>query len=794
MRTAILMVGGAAGDPARLEAAAAGDVSGGGVERVTSANAALARLLSDPPHLILILDGLTDMAPAVLCGRLKKDPQTAGIPVLAVIAPNAAASEEEALRAAGAEGIARSAVDSPDVLSLLGALLRFKRRFDDQMRRERALETVLRQRTSDLWAMEERFRILVENSPDAIFVESEDGTVLDVNPAACTLHGLKRTELIGRNVADLVPSDEADRIRSEFPRWFSGEVKQVEGLSRTRDGRHVPVEVRASIIQLEGRRAAILHVRDITERKRADAERGRLELRYRKLVEQIPAITYIFDHALRRTTYISPQVTTLLGFTPDAWMADPGLWLRQIHPEDAERVQRSILERHDVLREPFAIEYRALTSDGRTLWISNHGVYLQDSEAGHWMLQGVMMDLTERRETEEALRASQEQLAQAQKMEAIGRLAGGIAHDFNNMLTAILGYGQLLNADPAMPSELKGDLGEILRAAERAEGLVKQLLSFSRRTPVEKEPLDANDTVRAMDRLLRRTLGKDIEIVSLVDDAPCVIEGDSGRLSQALMNLAVHARDAMPKGGTLTITTGVLLVDEEYSRARPALHPGPHVRIEVADTGPALTPEELRNVFEPFSPVRSKGRPSGLGLAVVHSITTSLGGYVEVESQPDRGTRFLLYFPHRPDLSVATPEPQSGDVSGGAETILVVDDERGVRHLAGRMLRSAGYVVVEATGGVEALHMFEREPDRFGLVLTDIIMPQMSGTELIQRIRALRPGARAMCMTGFMHEPVTDADGSAPPLRILQKPFTRGALLFHVRQALDGVEPEGAST
>lgn len=782
------MVGGTPDDVARLERAAAADLGGGGVERAASANAALARLLANPPGLVLIASQLPDMTAADLCGRLKQDPLLAGIPVVAVETPGA----EGTLPRAGADGVVRGTLDSPNVLAVLAALLRFKRRFDDRIRREKALETVLRQRTSDLWAVEERCRTLVENSPDAIFVEAQDGTVLDVNPAACRLHGLKRSELIGRNVIDLVPPEDVARVREGFSRWFTGEITTVEGSSLGPGGRRIPVEIRGSIIQHEGRRAAILYVRDITSRKRAEAEQRRLELRCWKLVEQIPAITYIYDFAQKRTSYISPQVESHFGFTPDAWTSDPDLWLRQIHVEDRERVRKAILDRHDQSHEPFAIEYRATTADGRALWIGNRGVYLQDAGDGHWMLQGVMMDLTERREAEEALRASREQLAHSQKMEAIGRLSGGIAHDFNNMLTAILGYGQLISSDPSLPAGLKGDLAEILRAAERAEGLVKQLLSFSRRAPVEKEPLDVNDTVRSMDRLLRRTLGKDIEIVSLPDDAPCTVESDAGRLSQALMNLAVHARDAMPKGGTLTISTGMLLIDEAFALAHPVLHPGPHVRIEVADTGPELSAEDLLRIFEPFSSVRTKGRGNGLGLAVVHSIVTSLGGFVEAESVPGSGTRFSLYFPHRPDLSVATPEPEPGETAGGAETILVVDDERGVRHLAARMLRSAGYSVVEASGGVEALHLFEREPDRFGLILTDIIMPQLSGVELVQRIRALRPSARAMCMTGYMHEPATERDGAGPRLRILQKPFTRGALLFQVRQALDGVEPEDA--
>lgn len=663
--SSILLVGGSDDDAPRLAKALKARTQDAVVERVPSANAALARLISKPPDLILILDGLPDMAPGVLCERLKNDPPTAGIPIMQVGCAERGPGDDATV-CESAEGFAEGPVDSPAVIAQALALIRLKRRLDRQARRERALELVLSRRTSDLWAMEERYRLLVENSPDAIFVESEAGVVLEANPAACRLQGMSREEIIGRNVTDLVPSDQAARVRADFQKWFSGELQQYEGSSLTADGRIIPVDVRASVIHHGNSRAVILHVRDISER----------------------------------------------------------------------------------------------------------------------------------RDTERALEASREQLAQAQKMEAIGRLSGGVAHDFNNMLTAILGYAQILDADPSLTPDAKADLAEILRAAERAEELVKQLLAFSRRTPVENEPVDVNEAVRSMDRLLRRTLGKDIEIVSLLTDASCFILGDSGRLSQALMNLAVHARDAMPSGGKLTISTDIVTIDEDFANSRPGLHPGAHVQIDVSDTGAPLTEEERERVFEPFFNPGQRERGSGLGLAVVYSVAKGMGGLAEASSPAGGGTRFTLYFPQRTDVAV----PQSGFLAGGADTtvggtesILLVDDENGVRALAARMLRAAGYQVGEATGGVEAMNLFKCAPHRFSMVLTDIIMPQMTGFELIEQIRAIRPDMPAMGMTGFMQESVAKAGQSGGAIRVLRKPFTRRALLEGVRKTIDGI-PVDAGT
>jgi len=688
------------------------------------------------------------------------------------------------LTEAGADLALRTPVSDQEWAVLFGLLMRLHARHRETLQREHALQTVLRQRTTDLWEMEERFQILVEHSPDGILVLAPDCAILDANPAACALLGAQRDHLVGASLEAFVPAEQVPALREALSRWLRGGRGAIEcELVSPSLGRRY-TEIRASAVGAEAQRAAILHVRDLSERKNLERQRQEAETRYRRLVEQIPAITYVFDFGPRRTTYISPQVETLLGVSPDVWMGDPQLWLRMIHPEDRERVRHTVCDIHDASHEPFLIEYRVLAPNGRELWIENRGAYLDLGE--RWILQGLMTDVTARRRAEQEIRAGWERLAQVQRMEAIGRLSAGIAHDFNNMLTAILGYGQLIEHDPALPDSIRSDLAEMMQAARRAESLVRQLQVFSRPGAVERAPVDVNEVVRGMDRLLRRTLGRDVEIVTLLDEQPCLIEGDAARLSQALMNLAVRARDVLPQHGRLHISTAVLVADEEFVRTRPGLTAGELVRLEVADNGPSLDDDALSRVFEPFARLGDE-RGSGLSLAVVQSIVTGMGGHIEAARNEGGGTTFVLYFPHRPDLAGAVARESAGvEAPGGRERILVVDDEPGVRALAARMLRSAGYEVTEAANAIEALHLFERDPDQFDLILTDIIMPAMSGPELIERLLKIRPTLRAICMTGYAHDPFAVVSQSAR-VPVLSKPFTRAHLLLQVRQRLDGV-------
>lgn len=396
--------------------------------------------------------------------------------------------------------------------------------------------------------------------------------------------------------------------------------------------------------------------------------------------------------------------------------------------------------------------------------------------------QVIGIDVSDRIAAAEALREKEEQLRQAQKMEAIGRLAGGIAHDFNNLLTSIIGYSNLLLARDDLDAEVRTDLSEILRAGERAEELTYQLLSFSHQEMLPAEPISLNEVILGMERLLRRTLGEDIELVIDTDDSIGPILAEAGRIEQVIMNLAVNARDAMPRGGRLTIATERITVDREFCATREGLRPGECVRLEVADTGCGMTPEVRARAFEPFFTTKPRGQGTGIGLSTVYGIVHGYNGCIEVDSAPGRGTRFRMYFPLA-NVSALPPKPppMAPDPSGN-ETILLVENDDAVRRLAVRLLESLGYTVLEASNSGEALLIFERPDSRVDLVISDIVMPHISGVEMAQRLRRIRPDVRLLFMTGFAHEAETLPRLANAP--VLLKPFTRSTLARHVRWAL----------
>jgi signal transduction histidine kinase/ActR/RegA family two-component response regulator len=429
--------------------------------------------------------------------------------------------------------------------------------------------------------------------------------------------------------------------------------------------------------------------------------------------------------------------------------------------------------------------------DGREVWFRDQRRLIPEADGGP-IVHGVMVDITARKNAETALRQKEEQLRHSQKMEALGGLAGGIAHDFNNLLTTILGYGHLLLEQKKLDSEGRADLAEIIHAGERAERLTRQLLAFSRKQAIETAPTDINEVVTEMERLLRRTLGEDIELVTVLsDDAGCIL-AETGQLEQVLMNLAVNARSAMPRGGRLVITTRRVRLDEEFCRMRELL-PGEYVLLEVSDTGCGMTPEVRERIFEPFFTTKKDGEGTGLGLATVYGIVRGFGGIIEVDSEVEKGTRFRMYFPHLESHEAPRPGTETSEAPGGTETILLVEDDASVRRLTSRFLASLGYNVLEASNSGEALMIFERPGTRVDLLLTDIVMPHVSGVETATRLRQIWPGLRVLYMTGFARETsaLLSEDADAP---VIFKPFNRATLARRVRQALDAASAANSST
>jgi signal transduction histidine kinase len=405
--------------------------------------------------------------------------------------------------------------------------------------------------------------------------------------------------------------------------------------------------------------------------------------------------------------------------------------------------------------------------------------------AGGTKVLGSIVDITERRHQEEERASLQKQLLQAQKLESVGRLAGGVAHDFNNVLGVLGGYGELLRDGLGDDPTLAGHAAEILKAVERASGLTRQLLAFSRQQVLQPTVLDVDDVVRGVEGMLARLLGADVELVTLLEGGGSAVRADAGQLEQVLMNLVVNARDAMPLGGRLTVETSTVVLDESYAAVHPEVEPGPHVRLSVSDSGIGMDAETMQQIFDPFFTTKPKGRGTGLGLATVHGIVRQSGGHVYAYSEPAKGTTFKVYLPRVDEVprreapAVLEPPPT------GRETILVVEDEEALCALARTGLEAYGYTVLTAFRGQLARDICDDYDGPIDLLLTDVVMPDVGGRELAADLCGRRPDLRVLYMSGYTDDTVVRHGILEQRTPFIQKPFSLTSLARRVRQVLD---------
>ncbi len=546
----------------------------------------------------------------------------------------------------------------------------------------------------------------------------------------------------------------------------SGTIGEEAAVSAMRAGAHdfvlkgklarLAPTIERELRESEGRKA----------RRRAESDLRESEARYRALFESSPQPMWVFDAqtlvflavneaAVRHYGYSRGEFATMT--VADIEVPAPRL------PENATRQHR--------------------TKDGTILRVElkSHGFEFNGRHARLVLVN----DVTERLRAEEALRKTEEQLRQAQKMDAVGRLAGGVAHDFNNMLSVILGYGELIMADLKPGDPVRDDLREMSNAAKRAADLTRQLLMFSRQQVIEPKVLDLNAVLGGMDKMLRRLLGADVDLVSVLNASVGRVKADPGHMEQVIMNLAVNARDAMPSGGKLTMETGNVVLDEAYARDHAGATAGPHVMLAVSDTGTGMDAATQARIFEPFFTTKDAGKGTGLGLSTVFGIVKQSGGNLWVYSEPGKGATFKVYLPRiDADLDRAGRKERPRNVHG-SETILLVENDDQVRAVARNILKKHGYEVIEARNGAEALRWFEVHAGKIDLLLTDVVMPGVSGPELAARARSARPGTRVLCMSGYTDDTVVrhgvlDADAA-----YLQKPITVESLTMKVRQVLD---------
>ena len=545
----------------------------------------------------------------------------------------------------------------------------------------------------------------------------------------------------------------------------------------------------------------ILSIIDITERKQAEEEVRRLnqELEQRvvertgelresqKLFQTLATVSPVGifrTDAEGHCTYVNQRWCEIAGLMPEEAHGEG--WARALHPEDRERV---FGEWHEAAKEnlPFQSEYRFQRPDGVVSWVFAQALAEKTKDGEIIGYVGTITDITERKQAEEALRQSEEQLRQAQKMEAVGRLAGGVAHDFNNLLMVMRGYGELLLNQLDANDPLRRNAEEIQKAAERATALTQQLLAFSRKQVLQPKVLDLNAVVTEVEKMLRRLIGEDIELATTLDPALGPVKADPGQIEQIILNLAVNARDAMPQGGRLTLKTANVTLDQAYVRQHLGATPGPYVLLAVSDTGVGMDAETRSHIFEPFFTTKGVGKGTGLGLSTVYGIVKQSGGTIWVESAPGRGTTFEIYLPlveegaASGELHPALPAP----TPGGSETILVVEDEMSVRKLAAEFLGSNGYRVLEAQDGGEALQVCEEHRAPIHLLMTDVVMPGMSGRELAVRLTGARPEMKVIYVSGYTDDAIVQHGVREEGTVFLQKPFSLDALARTVREALD---------
>jgi PAS domain S-box-containing protein len=645
---------------------------------------------------------------------------------------------------------------------------------------------ILERQQADAALREERDRAkrYLDTAEVILLALDLDGRITLINRKGCDLLGWTEGELIGRSFLNTcLPARTRVTLTKKFHRVLDGDLSIVEAPLLTRSGGERLIEWRNTLQRDEANRVigTFSSGADITDRSQAVEALRTAEERMRFALEAAGVGIWDIDYttgALRWSAILEGQY----GLKPGTFGGTMQTFIERVHPEDRAAVAET-MAKAKWSGSDFVLQHRTLWPDGTVRWLNGAGRTHFGDYGEPVRAVGITMDVTERRTLEE-------QYQQAQKMEAVGRLAGGVAHDFNNLLTVILGYCDLLLADFDPDNQRQADIGEIQKAGASAAALTRQLLAFSRKEIIEPTLLNLNVVVAEMREMVGRLIGEDVQVVlGLRSDLPLAL-ADRGQVEQVVMNLAVNARDAMPAGGVLTIESAGIELGENYETTRLSLKPGRYVLLSVSDTGTGMTPQVLARLFEPFFTTKEKGKGTGLGLATVHGIAARNGGSVSVRSEPGVGTSFQVYFPEA-DVAALAIEPPPSPVrphSPTHATVLVVDDELGIREVARRLLAQQGYSVLIAANSEDALRLFEQHPS-IDVLLTDVVMPGVSGPQLTERMCEQRPVLKVIYMSGYTEEAIGHHGVLNPGIAFLHKPFTVETLGRKIREILDQPSP-----
>ena len=643
--------------------------------------------------------------------------------------------------------------------------------------REKSEQKKRRQAEAAIQESEERYRKIFEDAPIGIINFDAKFNIIKANKAFCDMLGYFEEEIVKLSFIEVTHLKDLQEELELGEQVFKGMLPSYQIEKRFIKKNQEPIWANLMATVIRDNQGNALHglgmIRDITERRQAELALRESEERLKAILDNSPALIYTQDTGCR-FTFVNRRFETLFQVDKDRIKTKTAY---DLFPREVADSLMSYCQ--GVLEDmsPKEIEETLPHPDGPHTYIS---IRFPLYDATHTLsgLCSISTDVTESKLLEEQLR-------QAQKMEAVGRLAGGVAHDFNNLLTAIIGYSQIVLGSLAATDSLRKEVEEILKAGKRASSLTSQLLAFSRRQVLQPVVLDLNLIVSNTVKMLRRLIGEDIHLVTMLSPALGRVKIDPGQIEQVLMNLAVNARDAMPRGGRLTVETSNTVLDDAY--AREHIKPGTYVMIVVSDTGVGMDDETQSHIFEPFFTTKGQGMGTGLGLSMVYGIIKQSGGFITVNSEVGKGTAFKIYLPRVEEAAASALQRDDSDyLPRGAETILLVEDEQAVRDLAARILRELGYTIIEASNGEEALLISaQRATGDIHLLLTDVVMPQMSGKLLTDMIKAERPGIKVLFSSGYTDNALVHHGALEPGTAFLQKPFSPSTLARKVREVLD---------
>jgi len=701
----------------------------------------------------------------------KKDPNTPFVLISGTIGEHAAI---ECLRCGATDYVLKNKLER-----LAPTVRRAVQEAEEREHRRRAETELIRR--------EKYFRTLTEHSLDVLTILNVEGIFLYNSPSLKTVLGYEPKDLAGQNAFGLVHPEDLPGVLEAFRRALENpsEVVTHEFRYRHGDGSWCHLEVvgqnRLSDPEIAG---VVINTRDISDRKRAaeNLEKSQASLAAAQRIAHLGS----WELDLRNPGDIasneirwSDETYRIFGYEPRQVAVTNEIFFKAVHPDDRPQLMTAIA---DALKrgDAYDLEHRITLPAGQERYVRQRGEVVTNAAGEPVQILGIVMDITERRQLGEQLR-------QSQKMEAIGQLAGGVAHDFNNILTVIHGHASLLLVDKSITKNAARSAQQITQAAERAAGLTRQLLTFSRRQVMQPRRLDLNEVVSNMTMMLGRILGEDIALQLNYWPQAAFVKADASMIEQVLLNLVVNARDAMPRGGQLSIK----ITQSKAAALQRALgesRPGEYVCLNVTDTGCGIDPENLRHIFEPFFTTKEVGKGTGLGLATVYGIVNQHQGWIEVDSEVGKGSTFRVFLPAAREASAAQEAKIAQKaIRGGTETILVVEDEVAVRELVCSVLGGHGYKILQAENGVKALEIWERNKKKIDLLLTDLVMPDhLNGRELAEKLREEKPKLKVIFTSGYSADVVGKDLVLQRGLHYLQKPYDPPKLALTVRDCLDG--------